>query len=249
MYLINAIGIGLGCVVTALVARELGIFEYFGLAFVANLGMLYSGVLDTAEVLGLGLLMLGLYFCLRSSWGWMTFALTLSVLAREVMLAGVFGVVAYLVLSKKKVPWHLIWTFLVPGAWFGYLHLRVGDLPGYDDHAQVLDVPLAGFFKALESWMSQPGQTENLAVGLLLMLIAIVFLVRVILGNRDLVNTVAASFALVAFTMAEVVWLQRFDSTRALAPLMTLYILSIPLLRRGRTDSVGVSAASVEEKV
>lgn len=248
MYIINAVGIGLGCVVTGLVAKELGISEYFGLAFAANLGMLYSGLLDTAEVLGFGLLMLGLYFCLRSSWRWMTLALTLSVLAREVMLAGVFGVVAYLVFAGRKVPWHLIWTLLVPAAWFGYLQLRIGYLPGYDDHAPVLDLPLAGFFKAVQSSMSQPGQTENMIVSILLMLIAIVFLVRVLRGNRDLVNTVGASFALVAITMAEVVWLKRFDSTRALAPLMTLYILSIPLLNRDRTNSTGV-ATSVEEMV
>jgi hypothetical protein len=248
MYIANAIGIGLGCVVTALVARELGLSKYFGLAFAANLGMLSAGIFDTAEVFGFGLLMLGLYFCLRKSWGWMAFALTLAGLARESMLAGVFGVAVYLVLAKVRLPRSLIYPLIVPAAWFAYLQLRIGYLPGYEDHAPVIAAPFTGFLKALVYWNSEPGQAANMAVGILLMAISVVFLVRVV-RSRDPVVITGASFALIAVIMAEVVWYERYDSSRALAPLMTLFILSIPRGGRGRTESVASDPGSVREAV
>jgi hypothetical protein len=248
MYIVNAVGIGLGCVATALVARELGLSEYFGLAFVANLGMLSAGIFDTAEVFGFGLLMVGFYFCMRKSWGWMALALTLAVLARETMFAGVFGVAVYLVLVKVRLPRSLIYTLVVPAAWFAYLQLRIGYLPGYEDHAQVIAPPFTGFFKALGYWNSEPGQAENMAVGIVLMAISIVFLVRVV-RSRTLVAITGASFALIAVMMAEVVWYERYDSSRALAPLMTLFILSIPLRGRRRTESVAPDPAPIREAV
>ena len=228
MYILNALAIGVGCVVTGLVARELRISEFFGLAFVANLGMLEAGLVDTAEIFGFALLMLGVYFCLRRSWRWMTVALTLAVLSRETMLAGAFGIVAYLVLTKERIPRSLVWMLVVPAAWFAYLQVQIGYLPGYDNDAQLFDLPFLGFIKALGYWNSQPVQAAHMTTGIILMSLAVMFLLRV-LWNRNLVNVVAASFSLIAIVMSGVVWRQGFDSSRALAPLMTLYILSIPL--------------------
>lgn len=231
MYGLNTLAIGLGCMVTGLVARELGASELFGLAFVINLGMLSAGLVDTAEIIGFALLMLGLYLCLRQSWGSMTVALTLAVLARETMLAGVVGIAVFLLMTRRRIPRHLVWTLVIPAAWFAYLQLRIGYLPGYDNSASNIDLPLLGFIEAFREWTSEPIQVANLVTGVIFMAFAALFVVRVLRG-RNLVNAVGASFALVALLMSVVVWRQAFDSSRALAPLMTLYILSIPL-RRG----------------
>lgn len=235
MYALNILAIGLGCVITGLVAKELGASELFGLAFVFNLGMLSAGLVDTAEILGFALLMLGVYLCMRHSWGWMTVALTLAVLTRETMLAGVVGIAVYLLLTRRKIPRHLLWTLVIPAAWFAYLRVRIGYLPGYDDSASNLDLPLLGFIEAYREWTSGPVQLANLVTGVILMALAVLFLVRVV-RERSLLNAVGASYVLVALLMSVVVWRQAFDSSRALAPLMTLYLLSIPLKRSHALD-------------
>lgn len=243
MYGLNIVLIGLGCVATGLVARELGASELFGLAFGINLGMLSAGLVDTAEILGFALLMLGLYLCLRQSWGWMTVALTLAVLARETMLAGVVGIAVYLLMTRRRIPRHLLWTLVIPAGWFAYLQVRIGYLPGYDDSASNLDLPLLGFIEALREWTSEPVQGANLVTGVIFMALAVLFMVRVI-RERNLLNAVGASYFVVALLMSVVVWRQAFDSSRALAPLMTLYILSIPVKRSHTPDETRQQTAS-----
>ncbi|CAN5849786.1 hypothetical protein BH23ACT4_BH23ACT4_01220 [soil metagenome] len=230
LYGLNIVLIGLGCVVTGMVAKQLGASELFGLGFGVNLGMLSAGLVDTAEILGFALLMLGLYLCLRQSWKWMTVALTLSVLARETMLAGVVGIAVYLLMTRRRIPRHLVWAIVLPLAWFAYLQVRIGYLPGYDDTASTLGLPLFGFVEAFGEWISEPVQFANLATGVIFMALAVLFVVRVV-RKRDILTSVGAPFFFVALLMSVVVWRQAFDSSRALAPLMTLYILSIPLKR------------------
>jgi len=233
MIVVNLIAVGVGTWLTALLARELGLPAFLGMAFALNPGILVSALVDTAEVFAMLFFVLAAFMILRDRMLAASIALTLAALTRETMILATFGVVAYLVLTKRRRPVHLALPIAISGIWWIYLRWRLGALTDSVQDTQAIGLPFAGFADAFQRWLN-PLEPADLLMGIVLVALAVIVPWRAIQG-RSLVGLMAAGFSLIAIIMSEPVWLNYFDSSRVLAPLITAYLLMIPF--PGRSSS------------
>jgi hypothetical protein len=147
-------------------------------------------------------------------------------LTRESMIAGFMGFIVYKLWKRHRLTWLYAVPFVAPLIWWAYIQMRLGELPVNFEIPPVVRLPFVGFANAMEVWLADPDQWAHLLMGIVLMALALVVIVKTFSGK--LVAFVGAGFGLVAILMSEAVWLHYFDSTRALAPLFTLYALTIP---------------------
>jgi hypothetical protein len=223
---VNILMIGFGTFMTSLLARELGISVWFGLAFALNPGVFVSAFIDTAEVFAMAFLVTSLYFVKKERILAASAMMTLSVLSRETMIVAAVGVAIY-VWRRQSLSWPLGLPFIGAAAWWGYVHLRIGYLDqGFQDTAAV-GFPFKGFAEAMDFWMSTPGHLGDMLAGVILMLIALLVLWRAV-SRGSLLDMAAVGFSFIALFMVEAVWAAYFDSARVLAPLLTFYILMVP---------------------
>lgn len=224
----NLLAVGVGTWITAKLARELALPAGFGLAFALNPGVLVSSLIDTAEVFAMLFFVLGALMVLRNRMVWASVALSLSALSRETMLLAVVGVMAYLYLQKRERPWQLWLPFAATGIWWAYLRLRLGGLvDGVQDTAAV-GAPFAGFIESMQAWVEAPIDVADLLMGFVLIVLAFLIPWRAV-KSRSLIGLMAAGFSLLAVLMSEPVWRNYFDSSRVLAPMITAYVLMIPI--------------------
>jgi hypothetical protein len=225
MWAVNIIAMGIGGWLTAKLALELGLSGWFGLAFVLNPGVVVSTLIDTAEVMALLFMLAGVLYVLKERTGLAITFLTLSALTRETMILATVGVVAYLWVEKRKVSWLYAVPFVALGAWWAYLRLRLADLGGSLQDTQAIGAPFSGFIEAVEGWLDRPGMQVHIGMGVLLLVISLFIAVRAV-RQRDILLSMTAGFALLAVVMAEPVWRFYFDSSRALVPIITVYVLA-----------------------
>lgn len=221
---VNILGIGIGTTITAMLAQDMGLSAIYGAAFVFNPGVLVSAMIDTAEVLATLFFVLAVLLLHRRKAFAASIALTASVLSRETMVIAVIGLVAYLLFRRRKLGWHLILPFAVPGAWWIYLRARLGSLTDSVQDTQAVGAPFEGFIGAFQRWISAPIDYPDLIMGVVLMTVAFLLVARTIKTPR-LLGAMVIGFAGIAVLMVEPVWYRYFDSSRVVAPLVTAYVL------------------------
>lgn len=231
LWVTNMVVLAIGGWLAARLAQELGLSGWFGLAFAFNPGVIVSGLIDTAEVMAMTLLVAGLLALMRQRYGAAALLLAGSALSRETMVIGALGAILYVWRTEGRVPRVLALPFVVPALWWVYVRLRIGYLDEGIQDLTAVGVPFKGFIDAIEFWMARPGSDADMLMGVVL-LITSAMLVKGALRQPSLLAFVGAGFAILAVTMARDVWKFYFDASRALAPVITLYVMAVAASRR-----------------
>ena len=242
---VNIVAMSVGTVYTGLTAARMGLPIWFGLAFVVNPGMIVDLGIDGAGVLALAAMMAGVYYTLSDDIWPAAVALSVASLARETMLIAAAGLAAFYWYEKRVVPWTLSLPVVVVGAWWGYVRLRLDD--GLAQDTEAVGLPFVGFIAAFNRWLDSPGSTVHLLVGSVLLLISALLVARSIRTPTAL-GWAVSGFALLGVLMSEPVWRSWFDSSRALAPVFTAYVLLGPALVKIRPSRAEL-AEVVEDHV
>ncbi|NIQ81635.1 MAG: hypothetical protein GTN93_26785 [Anaerolineae bacterium] len=234
LIVVNVLAMGLGAGFTALVAMEMGLARWFGLAFVLNPGMLAGLAIDGAGVLTTAGLMAGVYYVLKGQLWSAAAALTVAALSRETMLLGAAGLGLYWIWKHRKIPWALGLPFVGVAAWWAYVHWRLGD--GLSQDTQALDAPFVGLIEAAQRWGFAPEHFVDASAAFVLLLASILIFVRSI-RNPTALGFGVSGFAVLGVLLSAPVWLKYFDSSRALAPVLTAYVLLVPAA--SKTERMG----------
>lgn len=221
---VNILGFGLGTFATADVARSMSMSPWWGLTFTINIGLISELNIDGAGVIAAAFAMSAVALLLRGKESGAIALLVLAVLAREAMLITAVGSAWWMWRFRRKprTAWRII---VIPGlavvAWAIYLRIRIGGDAGGAD-IQELGVPLVGFVRALIGWVDQP--SLDLAVGVVIMATFILFGRRVFRSDA-LVGWAFIGFVGLGLVFTEQVWRSYFDISRAIAPVLTAYLL------------------------
>ncbi len=108
------------------------------------------------------------------------------------------------------------------GLWAIYLRFRLGWTQSVSQ-VQEIGLPFRGLAKAFAGWIGDP---MNLVVGITVMLVLVLFTRRA-LRSDHLVGWAFVGFAVLAAVFTEQVWRSYFDITRAIAPLITAFVLLV----------------------
>lgn len=220
---VSTLAIVVGTYATALVAAGMGASPWWGLAFGLNIGVVSELLVGGGGHLGFALVMFGIAAIQRGRLGWSVAALTGAVLAREVLLICVAGIAIWLWRHRgfRTAFVHA----LVPGfsvlVWALYVRSRIGWMSGVSQ-VEEIGWPFQGFIDAFEYWSNRP---LNMAVGIAMMLLLLVFALRFIRHPDTLVGMVAIGFVPLATLLSLQVWFNYFDITRAVSPVITAYVL------------------------
>ena len=239
---LNVLAFGVGAGATAVVARQYGAHAVWGLAFPLNPGVHFEMHIDGGGAVAFAALMVGVALLHRRDTWPAAMALTVAVLAREVMLLGVLGIA----LARRVGPVRRRVTLLaVPLAaaalWRVYVEVRLGQLPS-GDTIQEIGIPFRGFAAAFERWLQEPDL--SMLVGVFYLVASLIVILRA-LRLRTVLELPAAGFALLAPLLTQFVWLKFFDISRALIPIPTLLALSLAVSIFGRSDAVSSERESI----
>lgn len=226
---VNVVAIAVGSVYTGLVATRMTLSPWFGLAFLFNPGMIVELGIDGGGVVAMAAMMAGVYYVLRDRMWVAVAALSVSALARETMLIAAFGLAALILHRRRRLEWRLTLPVAAVGVWWLYVRWRLED--GFAQDTQALALPFQGFAGAFRGWVSTSDAGVDLLVGCVVLVVAVMVVVRSAVTPTAL-GWSAAGFALLGLMLSEPVWERWFDSTRALAPALTAYILIVPAASR-----------------
>lgn len=224
MLIVNLLAMGLGSWAVAQIAQEMGGSRWWGLAFVLNIGFFSevniggAGVVAAASAFGAVLMFL------RERMALGTGLLVAAVLAREAMLIVAAGIALWLWLDRRRKT--AVTVAALPGLavaiWAVYLRLRIGE--GHvTAEVQEIGWPFAGFVEAFASWRNDP---LDLVVGVAMMALFVLFTRRVLI-SRHVVGWAFLGFVLLGVVFTEQVWRSYFDITRAVAPIITSFVLLV----------------------
>ena len=224
MLIINLLAMGLGSWAVATIAMEMGGSPWWGLAFVLNVGFLSEMNIGAAGVLAGATAFGSIVLFLRGNTMWGVVLVTMAVLSREAMLLAAVGMSWFFWKQDERRTALLVTSIPLALVAFWALYLRISIGGGSRaDQIQEIGIPFVGFGQALESWLDNP---LNLALGLAMMLLFILF-VRRVLSSDVLVGWAFAGFVLLAVLFTEQVWRSYFDITRAIAPVITAFVLLV----------------------
>ncbi len=148
--------------------------------------------------------------------------MTAAVLAREVMLLFVAGVAFYRWLRTRRIPVALVG---IPTAaavvWALYLRWALADLDRAGD-VQSIGRPFVGIVDAFPIWRDNP---LDLAVAAILIALLVVFSFQV-MRLPSYLAWGAAGFVVLAVVLTKQVWVNSYDITRAVAPVLTAFVLT-----------------------
>lgn len=235
MLAINVVAFVVGAVFTGRLAQTFGLSAWLGLAFALNPGVRFELDIDGAGVVAMAALMGGLLSLRSNRWRLALLAFTFAVLAREVMLIAVVGIAA----SRAAIAIRRrVLLIAVPGGaaaiWWAFVQLRLGDLSD-SPSVEEIGLPLAGIWNAFGRWMSDPG--IDMALGLVFVFLAVMMLVRAA-RYGTMIEMAGAGFAVLGLMLTERVWFRHFDISRALSPLLTLYLISVAISLRSESIAV-----------
>jgi hypothetical protein len=224
---VNMIALAMGGWLTARLAIELGLSPWFGLAFVFNPGIIVSSLIDTAEVFAMVFFIASALALMRRRYVAGAVFLSLAALSRETMILAAIGAILYIWKTERKVPWVLGLPIVTSAAWWFYLRTQIGYLDSGVQDVAAVGIPFKGFYDAFQLWLSRPDRTVDMMMGVILLVLSLL-VVKHAWRRPSLLGYMTAGFALVAVTMVGDVWKFYFDASRALAPVITAYILMVP---------------------
>ena len=220
LILVNVIAISVGAMIVAELALLLGSSAWWGLAFALNLGVMGELAISGAGVLGALFAFLGVLWLLRGSSGLAIVSFALAGLSREVMLLAALGSAVWLWRRSERVLAALVVILPVSaaGLWGLYVQQKVEAGAG---GAPVFDWPFLGIAQSLEYWRGTP---LDFLAGLAMILLLILFLWRA-LTSASLLGWAFLGFVPLGFVLSEYVWRSWSDISRAIAPVLTAYVL------------------------
>jgi hypothetical protein len=223
MIVVNVLLLGFGTWSVAEIAVNLGGSPWWGLSFLLNLGFASELNVGGAGILAGALAFFAVAMLLEDRISVAVLALTLAALSREVMLIAAAG--SGLWLWSKGRRREALLTGMVPlaavVAWAVYLRARIDTLPSLDQVEDSLGLPLVGVVEAFRSWLNDP---LDMLAGVATLLLLAVFAWRVA-RDRSLVGLAFIGFVPLALLLTEPVWHSYFDVTRAIAPVVTSFVL------------------------
>jgi hypothetical protein len=166
---------------------------------------------------------------LKQRIGWAIALLTIAVLSREAMLIAAAGSAFWLWRRGEKRAALLVIgiPFAAVAAWAIYLRLRIGFDTGVSE-IQEIGLPLVGFISAFRVWVDDP---LNMAAGIAIMLLFFMFARRALAAGH-LVGWTFLGFIPLALLFTRQVWHSYIDITRAVAPILTAFVLLVFLAGR-----------------
>lgn len=225
MIVVNVLAMGAGTWATAAVAKKMGLSAWWGLAFTINPGFISEVNISGAGVVAAAAAFGALVFIL-SGRPWVgVVLLTLAALSREAMLIAALGTAWWLwrYSGEKR---NAVLSALVPvsavALWAGYLRLQIGVGAGAIQ-VQELGLPFGGLLDALATWSRDP---LNLVVGVTLLGVCVFQALRT-LRSSHLVGWAFIGFGVLLVLFTRQVWVNYFDISRAVAPVLTSYVLMI----------------------
>jgi hypothetical protein len=222
MVAVNVAGLAAGSYATALVSRGMGGSSWWGLAFGLNVGLLSELLVGGAGIVGAALVFAAVAALQREHRGWALALITGAVLSREVLLLAAAGVGWWLWRRGERM-WAVLLVVL-PGlavaAWAVYLRFRLGWDAGVDE-VQELGLPFVGFIRAFELWDGRP---MSMVAGVAVLALLVLFTRRVLSGGW-LVGWATFGFVPLTILFTRQVWFNYFDITRAVAPVITAFLL------------------------
>lgn len=223
MLVVNLFAMGVGTWIVARVSEEMGGSPWWGLAFSLNVGFLSEINIGGAGVVAAAAAFGAVLMFIRDREVAGIGLLVAAVLGREAMLIAAAGIALWLWLRGRHKT--AVSTFFVPVlavvVWAAYLRLRIGE--GIAADVQEIGWPFVGFVEAFASWLGDP---LDLAVGVTVMMLFVVFTRRVVI-SRHAVGWAFLGFVLLGVVFTEQVWRSYFDITRAVAPIITSFVLLV----------------------
>ncbi len=237
---VNVLMLGLGSWAVAAISKRHGGPAWVGLAFALNIGLLSELFIDGAGITAFALAAVGAWALEEDRLSAAAIALTAAALTREVMAVFVASIALFWLIRRKKVPWAIATpAALAIVAWAGYLRLRI-DVPS--DVDQVREITLVPFSGVIESFTTGKGNAiDYLVIGVFL---ALIILVPYRAWRSDTYLTWGSvGFAVLAPFLTVFVWQKSFDISRALAPLITAFVLELMINRSKRLGQKGTLTA------
>lgn len=232
---VNVLAMGVGSWALAVLARDLGVSQWLGLAFALNPGNLFEMLIDGSAVLGFALVLSALVAWTRHR-PWIAAVLFLgAALSRETMLIAVGGLVAHEFMKRRAVPWR---QFIVPVAgvvgWSLYAASRLPEGPaGGESLSRNFSFPFGGITEAVTRWI------DAAAVADTVVFVGVAIAAGVILWTSvtkpSLLGWSAVGFAVLLIVLDTPVVLRAFDLTRSVAPVLSLAPVMLLMDRPKRT--------------
>ena len=147
---------------------------------------------------------------------------TIAVLAREVMFLYLAGALLLRLARTRRIPWMIgIPPTIAAVSWAAYLRLRLTEGSGVDE-VQEFGLPFGGMAGAFENWIDNP---VDLAVIVALIAIMPMLIVRAI-RRPTYLTWGSLGFVVLAVFFSRQVWWRFFDISRAIAPVLTAYLVA-----------------------
>ena len=222
MAIVNLVAIAADTMAAGRIAQRLGGSAWLGLSFSLNPGIVFEFDVSGAGIVAFACAAWGTLAVMdrrnRAAIGWFVAA----VLAREVMLLYLAGVCCHRLWTDRRIPWLIGGIpFLSVVAWAGYIRLRLDVGTGVDE-VQEFGVPFGGMADALGNWLSNPSQIAVIAC----LVAAMPLLVVRAIQRPNPLAWGALGFVLLAIFMTRQVWWNFFDITRAVAPIITAFVIT-----------------------
>jgi len=209
---------------TGQTAMEMGGSAWWGLAFALNLGFISEINIGGAGVVAAAMAFAAVLMFMRDRVPLGIAFLGIAALAREAMLIAAAGTALWLWVGRRRRT--AVVSALIPGlavvVWAAYLRVRIGQ-GVVASEVQEIGWPFAGFIEAFQNWSVDP---IDLAVGVVMMVLFILFTRRVLISGH-LVGWAFLGFVLLGIVFTEQVWHSYFDITRAVAPIITSFVLLV----------------------
>jgi hypothetical protein len=247
MLVVKLITMGLGSLATASIARQMGGSPWWGLAFALNLGFISEMNIGGAGIVAAACAFGAVSMIMQRRWVLALSLLTLASLSREAMLISAAGCAWWLWRrsNDRKVA---LATFAIPlaavGTWALYVRLRI-DLEVGVSQVKEIGFPFVGFIRSIDDWLGDP---IALTVGVGMLALFLLYLRRV-RKDPQLLGVAFVGFVGLGILFTERVWRSYFDITRAVAPLITAYILLVFASDRKKPEFESVDFTQVERGV
>ncbi len=240
LLILNIVAMGVGSWVVAQIAMRMGGSPWWGLAFALNLGFISEMNIDGAGVFAAVAAFGAVLMLLDERLGWAIALLTIAVLSREAMLIAAAGSAFWLWRKGERRSALLVGGIPLAAAaiWAIYVRLRI-DFDSGVSQVQEIGLPFAGFIQSFKLWAGDP---LNLMAGIVILLLLLMFTRRVLISGH-LVGWAFLGFVPLAILFTRQVWQSYFDITRAVAPILTAFVLLV-FLTGSESKRTGVRPGS-----
>lgn len=223
MLITNVAVVGVGTYLTARLAQGVRAPPRAAFAFALSPVVAVSVLADLGDALALLLVIAGVLAIVRHRLGWATVAFAAAGLTREASVLAPMAIAALppLALRRKDRLLLAVAPLATVAGWVLYAHWRLG---WPHDKLEELDAPFMGYWRAWQIGWSRVHNWSDAALAVATLAFAVLVVVTW-WRRRGLLLTAALPFALlVPFFSAQVVDVL-LNSTRALGPAFTLFLL------------------------